>query len=200
LQIEGTEGPRCDLRAAIEEALRALPEDQRSAGRFDLGIARDLPPVVAPRHVLDAILRLLLLATTIDESDLPSFVSVLAGALIRRRSHHSEVHPIPARATARLESAHAFVEIHDTGAPLSMDALARIRSGDPGHAPRECALARAAETARRIGGMLHLDSTPGCGNQSLLALPFASRARSAGESEEPRVPQARYMPPFAAKT
>ena len=193
-------GPRFELRAVIEEAVQPLTEEQRSAGRFDLAIARDLPPVDADRYALDAILRLLIVAATHDARDSPRFVSVLAGTLTPRRSHHSEVHPIPARATARLDLDHAFVEVHDTGPPLSMEALARIRSGDPGAAPRERLLARATELAQRIGATLHLDSTPGCGSQSLLAVPVANGARIASERGEAPLRQARYMPPFAAKT
>jgi PAS domain S-box-containing protein len=138
-----------------------------------------------------------LLESALAESDRrPTFVTTLAGRLAPRRSHISQVHPIPARAIPRSTEWRVYLEIHDSGAHLACDLPERIQAGMPGRTSRERMLGQAAGLAAELGLPFYLNSTPGCGTQILLLMPAAEgHARSpTGDA------QAMYMPPFAAKT
>lgn len=155
----------CDVSRAARRALGRLGRDRMRDWIVDTALTPDLPAAGVDGSLLERLLALLLRAAL----DAPPGIgdrhlTVLTGVLRPGRSHHSEVHPIPQRATARLEAPHVFVELHDTA----------ISTTDPG---REVVLAQASAACRSLGGALLLDDRHGCGRQVLVALPAARAAR-----------------------
>ncbi|MCR9093894.1 MAG: hypothetical protein NXI30_06745 [bacterium] len=163
----GTSAP---LGPIVARAADAGRPSRGTARAFDVHLSPARHLSVTPAEPIRPILDALLDATRHALAAGPAWVSVVAGPLEAGRSHHSLVHPIPNRRVAARAEAGAYVEVHDTGHPLDSDALERIRRGEPGDAPRERALARAALLAADAGLDLHLESTPGCGTQALLVL------------------------------
>ena len=90
----------------------------------------------------------------------PLYLSFVAGWLKPGRSHVSRVHPIRSHATIRFEEPMLYLEVHDTGS---------FRGS--GETQREQFWDEAAQFAAQAGLSIFFDSTPGCGNQALIALP-----------------------------
>lgn len=162
-------GPAARLGPIVAEAAAGRRRDPRLRA-FDVHVAPDGDLRVASaatiRPILDALLEASLAALDVGQA----WISVVAGPLEAGRSHHSLVHPIPNRAVAARGRAGCYVEVHDTAPHLRAAVLDRVRASDPGPEPREQALSRAVALAAAAGLALHLDSTPGCGTQALLAL------------------------------
>lgn len=165
-----TAGPAARLEPIVAEAASAGRPGHGAVRAFDVHVAPATHLRATPARPIRPILDALLEATHAALDDDPAWVSVVAGPLEAGRSHHSLVHPIPNRAVASRTRPGCYVEVHDTAPHLEGSALERIRSRKPGASPRERALSRAANLAEAAGLALHLDSTPGCGTQALLAL------------------------------
>lgn len=111
-------------------------------------------------------------------------VTLTTGRTTPSRRFRSKVHAIPAFPAELAGACRIYLEIHDTGEPLPADTIARLFDDDPRPRaadwtadaartvdPREAALGRALARARALGASVHLDGTPGCGNQALVLFP-----------------------------
>jgi signal transduction histidine kinase len=152
--------------------------DSRGIGRgrrvhVELDLARNLPELELEASALDQLVEALLDAALDGIGEEWGFVTLATGRTLPARGHVSRVHPVVARPFGLAERPHLFLEVHDTGRTLSPDALARVRRDAPHGSPREIALARSRRLADELGATLSLDSTPGCGHQSLVLFPLA---------------------------
>ena len=138
---------------------------------FDVDLDPQLPPIRCDRWLLGDTIQQLLRAATIDIDESWGFVTVMTGQTRVARSHRSAAHPVPARPAALARDAFLFLEVHDTQATLEPLALEAIRNEVRVADPRVDALVEATILTKKLGGSLHIDSTPGCGSQSLLLLP-----------------------------
>ena len=121
-----------------------------------------------PPARLGRLLDHLIQAATSEGQPNSLFLSALVGSLSAGRSHHSEVHAIPARLRAKRTRPAIFLEVHDTQPHLSRAAPERLHRNQAAMTSREAQLLLARSLARDLGVSLFLDSTPGCGNQALL--------------------------------
>jgi PAS domain S-box-containing protein len=146
----------------------------RAGFRTQLDVCLDpaLPAIRSDALLLDQATDLLLRAARQDADQSWRFVTIMTGRTQVGRSFLSAAHPIPARLRELAEGPFLFLEVHDTGPTLTPQDLEAIRSGRDSDAPRCQILAEANRIAGRLGGQLHLDSTPGCGTQALLLLPL----------------------------
>lgn len=111
-------------------------------------------------------------------------ITLSTGRTVPRRRFRSKVHAIPAYPPELAGPSRVHLEVHDTGEPLAQRAIDRLlgRDAKPAAAGpvrdameavdrREAALGRALNRARALGATVHLDGTPGCGNQVLVLFP-----------------------------
>ena len=159
-------GLTCSLQPIVRDAIERFRSPLTSCLGFES---------LSPKHLihtieidpakLTAILYELLTQACADKN---RFVTIAVGALDAERSHHSEVHPIPQRAVAARKRPGVFLEVHDSGAHYSPHDLRRLRSSETPTDPALSAWGKSRELADAAGCTLHLESTPGCGNQALL--------------------------------
>ena len=174
-----------DLSAEVEREVVCAAERARSVANppaFDLELAPSLDPIEGTQADLTALVRCLLASATkalSDAGDGFGALSVTTGRTTPDRRFVSKVHAIPVGPAAFGNESRVYLEVHDTGRPLSPGAAERIRRGEPGGGAggegRECELVRATEWAQRLGATLAIDSTPGCGNQVLVVFPASTR-------------------------
>jgi PAS domain S-box-containing protein len=162
---------RFSLSAETRVACERTVRNAAYRTHFDLELDACLPSIEADRLLLSEVIQLLLLAATIDSDESWEFVTVMTGQTRIGRSHVSPCHPVVARPAQLAKQSFLFVEVHDTAPTLSPGALDAIRAGTRVEEPRADSLAMASALASALGGQLHIDSTPGCGTQSLLLLP-----------------------------
>jgi hypothetical protein len=152
---------------AYRESLR-WQADRGSIVLMDWLLAEDLNRLQIDEVRLERVLAHLLDSAQRAGEDAWGCITILTGRTLRNRSHRSKAHPIAVRPAAFADDTYRFIEVHDTAAHLELDALRRIREGDPSECAREGALATATALAEQLGLLLHIDSTPGCGTQALL--------------------------------
>jgi len=140
---------------------------------FDLILADELPTARLDSDRFGELMETLQRVSLLALGDAWGCISVMTGTTRPGRGHVSQAHPVIARPIALARGPWVFVEIHDTGRALPPSALERVCAGQTDGSPREVALARSVELAREIGVPLHLDSTPGCGNQALVLIPIS---------------------------
>ncbi len=177
-----------DLSAEVERAVVSAAERSRSSANppaFDLELAPSLDPIEGTRADLTALVRCLLASATkalSEAGDAFGALSVTTGQTTPNRRFLSKVHAIPVGPAAFANESRVYLEVHDTGRPLSPGAVERIRRGEPVGGPagegRECELVRTTEWAQRLGATIAIDSTPGCGNQVLVVFPASTRRSS----------------------
>lgn len=162
---------------------------------IELDLAPDLPLVevetrpdaaaAASAGPVEALVGMLFEAArlAIEESgNAGGVVTLSTSRLAPRRRFVSKVHAIAACPPERAAAGDVVLELHDTAdalAPAHVAAL--VCGGDDAaetNAPsaRLRALAEVCRRARALGARVHLDATPGCGNQ-LLVLFAAAQAR-----------------------
>ncbi len=139
---------------------------------LDLALARGLPTTRIRRDRLEALIALLLRHAGEGIEDGWGCVSVITGTTDVARSHLSDVYPFPARPRELASGPFLFLEVHDTGPPLSRAGLDALREGRKPADPRGRSPFTAMEAAGRLGATLHVAGAPGCGSQSLLLLPI----------------------------
>lgn len=172
-------GEKVDLSAAVLRVVRRAARSLEGRAEdlyIDFDLAPDLEPVNGASTSVERIVSSLLAAARAaiaEGENAGGTLTLSTGRATADRRFVSKVHAVMACPAERPHGSPLYLEVHDTGAPLSREALERLARGDCGTSGRERALARASEAARRIGATLHLDSTPGCGNQSLVLLPAA---------------------------
>ncbi len=178
-------GEKLDLSAAVlRVARRAARTLEGTAGSLliDIDLAPDLGPIDGARENVERIVSSLLeaaRAAITEGENAGGTLTLSTGRASPNRRFVSKVHAVPACPAERPSGDPIYLEVHDTGSPLLPAALERLARGGGGSSARERALARARECARRIGATLHLDSTPGCGNQALVLFPAADASASA---------------------
>jgi hypothetical protein len=163
-------GSECSLRAVTSDALMRAKGILARVEHLEARLGDGTLRAAAEPERLGQALDHLIQAATCDATSNPLFITALAGLLPAGRSHHSEVHAIPVRSLASRLRCSVYLELHDTQPHLTRAALERLRTGLPSRTAREEHLRRALALVRELGASLHLDSTPGCGNQSLLVL------------------------------
>jgi PAS domain S-box-containing protein len=180
--------PGLDLSHEVERVVLDAAQRVRASASefqlpaFDLELDPALDPIAGTRAALEGLVEALLesaLQALFEAGDAWGALSVTTGRTLPNRRFVSKVHAIATGPAAWAGESRTFLEVHDTGRPLSPAALDRIRSGDLGSDPREQALARAMIWVAELGGMLVLDGTPGCGSQSLVVFPAAAIQTSA---------------------
>lgn len=157
------------LESVVLGVLDRLTQSERGSAFFELIGAPEKIRVEVEEPLLDEVIRVLVCSAFANARERSGYVSVLTGLLDGQRFHRSKVHPIsivPEVADAR---PYPYLEIHDTGPHLDRPALDRIRRRCPAKDSRERALAQASELVGRMNARIHLDSTPGCGTQVLIA-------------------------------
>lgn len=179
---------RLSLSAEVEIACEHQIRNDRSHTYFDLALESRLPSIESDRLLLGEVIRKLLHAATVGVDESWGFVTVMTGQTRLGRSHVSAAHPISVRPAPLATDVFAFVEVHDTSATLSPAAIDAISRGERIDDPRADSLTTASILAKTLGGSLHIDSTPGCGTQSLLLLPLSlpSAAKAAGATSATR--------------
>lgn len=103
-------------------------------------------------------------------------VTLISGHTEAGRGHISAAYPLVARSPELAHAAWHFLEIHDSGAALDPAEPGAARDGTADRASRSHRMAVASELARLLGGVLRIDSAPGCGTQALLLFPPAPTA------------------------
>jgi len=172
-------GEKLDLSAAVLPVVRRAARSLEGWAEnlyIDLDLAPDLEPIDGARTAVETIVSSLLevaRAAIAEGENAGGTLSLSTGRATPDRRFVSKVHAVAACLAERPLGSAIYLEVHDTGSPLPREALERLARGECGRNARERALNRAGEAARRIGGTLHLDSTPGCGNQSLVLFPAA---------------------------
>ena len=176
-------------RFVVEVAARARATTNDSLlPTFDLELDPVLDPIAGTRLDLEALVAALLdaaLRALSDAGDAWGALSVSTGRTQAHRRFVSKVHAIAAGPAAWGGERRTFLEVHDTGRPIAVEALDRIRRLEPGDDPRERFLARALAAAADLGATLVLDGTPGCGNQALVVFPAASPPQDAADLARP---------------
>jgi PAS domain S-box-containing protein len=165
-------GDRLRLSNEIEPLCRQLSSRMGTRTDLDVCLDPDLPVLESNRRLLVELASRLLDAACMAIEDQWGCVTVLSGRTRAGRSHASAAHPIPARPVELARQEWAYLEIHDTSTWVE---AVDVRSPQAASADSDSRLGSytlAAELARVVGGSLHLDSTPGCGNQALLLLPL----------------------------
>jgi len=172
--------PRCTgeghASVSLSECVRRACDSARSRASnrayFDLSLPANLPNIELHTDRLIELADSLIEAALQNVEESSGCVTILTGLTEATRGHISEAYPIVARPAELAVGPHLFLEVHDTGLPLLPDALARVRENRPGASSPEAALARAFESSKTLGVTLHIDSTWGCGNQSLVLIPL----------------------------
>jgi PAS domain S-box-containing protein len=172
--------PRCTgeghASVSLSECVRRACNSARSRAsdraHFDLSLPANLPNIELHADRLTELADSLIEAALQSVEESSGCVTVMTGLTTAKRGHVSEAYPIVARPAELAVGPHLFLEVHDTGLPLPPDTLARAREHRPGSSPREAALSRASEFSNALGAALHIDSTWGCGNQSLVLIPL----------------------------
>jgi len=165
-----------NTEAAIAQWIQERPEQARMNWTLDVALDRRTPGIIADPERFEGLLHAMISATGIlrDTDTMGTrVVSISTGSTTPRRSQHSPVHPIPARRVAQRDVPGVWIEVHDTGAHLSRDAIARIEGGLRGRTPRESDWLKASRIASAAGASIYFDSTPGCGNQALVVFDVA---------------------------
>ena len=168
---EATRG-RLGLSQMMQRVCRAAATRCDTRVHFDVSLAADDVGLALPAESLLALGEALVTASLAGIADEWGCITVLTGRAPAQRGHVSQAHPVIARPLELASGPHQLIEVHDTGACLSLEALERIRSGLPGACAREIALVRAQRYAHSLGASLHIDATPGCGQQSLVLFPI----------------------------
>jgi PAS domain S-box-containing protein len=163
---------RLSLSGRIQIVCERLAPRPSARAQLDVCLDATLPPIHCDAALLDRTASLLLRAALFEADPSWSFVTVMTARTQVGRSFHSAAHPITARSPVLAEHPCLALEVHDTGPTLSPTDVEAIQSGRDGDSPRTQYLAEANRIAERLGGHLHLDSTPGCGTQALLFLPI----------------------------
>ncbi len=172
--------PRCagegHASVSLSECVRRACDSAKSRvgnrAYFDLSLTANLPNIELHTDRLIELADSLIEAALQNVAESSGCVTILTGLTKAKRGHISEAYPIVARPAELAVGPHLFLEVHDTGLPLPPDTLARVREHCPGSSPREAALSRAFELSKTLGATLHIDSTWGCGNQSLVLIPL----------------------------
>lgn len=176
-------------RLVLEATARArTTTDEIPLPAFDLELDPALDPIAGKRAALEGLVQALLdaaLRSLADADDAWGALSVSTGRTQAHRRFVSKVHAIAAGPAAWGGERRTFLEVHDTGRPLSAEALDRIRQRAPGPDPRERLLAHALAAAADLRATVVLDGTPGCGNQVLVVFPAASLPSEAPEVAQP---------------
>ncbi len=169
------------LSEFVRRACESRFEDAQPRTQFDLALASDLPglEIAEPlfRDLVNAMLDAAMLAISSDWG----VMTVSTGRVQSARSFASEVHPVVVSSEELAKGPHLFLEVHDTGSPFDPEAADRIEgrssssTTSTASSAREGALSRARKLCDALGVALHIDSTPGCGNQALLLLPIGQR-------------------------
>jgi PAS domain S-box-containing protein len=164
---------RVSLSAETEIVCERIVRLAGSRTHFDIDLNFGIPSTQFDRLLLGEIIRLLMRAATLEADESWGFVTVMTGQTEVGRSHISEAHPVPVRDGRLAKGPFLYLEIHDTSPTLSSTALDAIREGKQSADPRTHCLSTAAALVKALGGSLLVDSTPGCGTQSLLLLPIS---------------------------
>ncbi len=172
-------GEKLDLSAAVLPLVHCAARTfEAGSGNLyiDLDLAPDLSPIDGAGSTVETIVSSLMeaaRAAIAEGENAGGTLTLSTGRATPNRRFVSKVHAVAVCPAERPVGSPIYLEVHDTGAPLSREALERLDRGERGGTARERAIVRAGEAARRIGATLHLDSTPGCGNQSLVLFPAA---------------------------
>jgi len=183
--VPTSEGELIELAPLVRRiADQAAGPLQNEAPRplLDLALAPALDPIQGRSEDVEQLVASLLDAARraiTDSENAWGTLTVSTGRMAADRHFVSQAHAVPACPADRPQGSPIYLEIHDTGSPLPPDALEELAHGGRGTSPRERELACAHALARRIGATLHLDSTPGCGNQALVLFRQARTCESA---------------------
>lgn len=180
-------GPAIRRALARETGAGGAQPARSGSWLLDLDLATEPLAIRGARADLDALLADLLQsahASLARTGQAWGTITLSTGRTVPKRRFRSKVHAIPAYPPELSGKGLIFLEVHDTGEPLAADAIDRLLGRDTKTRaagailesseavdPREAALGRALARARALGATVHLDGTPGCGNQALVLFP-----------------------------
>ncbi|MAG30939.1 MAG: hypothetical protein CL908_08625 [Deltaproteobacteria bacterium] len=169
------------LSERVEWILQRVAHPMERRTHLDVCLAPDLEPLTLRPDLFDALVAALLEAAQESVRKLEGFVTVLTGRGEAMHSHLSAVHAIPARPRELARGPYLYLEVHDTGPHLAAAAADRIRRDETPRNAHERSLVRAQQLALAVGASFHLDSTPGCGSQSLVLFQIPAHSSRAPE-------------------
>jgi len=126
--------------------------------RLELAFEAGLPRVAVDRAALRGLVDELLSAAReaiVESGDAWGTITLTVARADANRRYRSRAHAVPAFPEAIARGPRVVLEVHDTGHAVASEERARR-------------LDRIRERARAMGADVHLDATPGCGNQVLV--------------------------------
>lgn len=182
LDLAGDLGPVEVAESVAESVVEGIAKGAAASGTGEVADA------LAERAV-EALVRSLFAAARLAIAESGNAGAVLTVSTARLEPHRrfvSKVHAVAACPPERSAGGDVVVEVHDTAQALPPAVVAALACGEdpprsslaesPAASPRLRALAEACRRARALGARVHLDATPGCGNQ-MLVLFAAAQAR-----------------------